>query len=94
MLLDNKVISNLPNASEKGFTHSIFDLVRLTNSYNDCAVSLQAPSGHTVNAKSVLLILSLQLKKGDTVKVICEGEDAGVVKEAVIAISKFLSLQQ
>ena len=60
------------------------DLVKLVKEYPDCVVSLQAGS-RTVNAASMLSVLSLGLKKGTEVTVIASGPSDEAVGKALVS---------
>ena len=57
-------------------------LVRLANGY-PCLVAMQQ-SDRSVNAKSLLGILSLSLESEDSVRLIVDGEDEEAVMEALV----------
>lgn len=50
-----------------------------------CEVSIES-EGETVNAKSIMGVLTLAAAQGTQVRIICDGEDAQSALDAVVAL--------
>lgn len=81
--MEKKVTNKLPSSLE---ARPIAMLVQVASKY-DSTIYLET-SGKKVNAKSIMGMMSLQLKSGDEINVIADGADA---KEAIEGIENYLS---
>jgi phosphocarrier protein len=60
-------------------------LVQMSNQYPDCEVEFTR-NGLTVNGKSIMSVIMLGAKKGDTVTIKAEGKEARDLVDKLIAL--------
>lgn len=81
--MEKKVTNKLPSSLE---ARPIAMLVQVASKY-ESTIYLET-AGKKVNAKSIMGMMSLQLKSGDEINVIAEGADAS---DAIEGIENYLS---